>query len=262
MNRWIVLMAAAAVLGQPVSGFCMPAAAAAPTVPEKALQGVNENEPQTGKVLETMNSGGYTYINLELKDGKSAWFAVPVAKVTVGSTVTVKPGSAMGEFSSKSLKRKFDNIIFSPGLVGEKPEETTDKLKAMAHKGIDLSAGMKGDDGAAAEPMAKIKVEKAPGPDAYTVAEVFGKKDALAGKRIAVRGKVFKATAGIMGRSWIHLRDGSGDEEKKDNNLIVTSQTTPVVGEVVTIHGTVSRSKDFGAGYFYDLLIEDADIVR
>jgi len=77
-----------------------------------------ETQPLAGKVVETMNAGGYTYISLE-KDGKKGWVAVPAAEVAVGQEVQVMPGMEMGLFSSKTLNRSFDNIIFSPGLVTE-----------------------------------------------------------------------------------------------------------------------------------------------
>jgi hypothetical protein len=260
MNKWIVMMAAAAVLGQPVAGFCMPKAAAQ-TVPEQALAEQADNGNATGKVLETMNSGGYTYINLQKNDGKSAWYAVPVSTVTVGSTITILAGVPMGEFYSKSLKQKFDNIVFSPGIASDKPGEVADKLKDMAHKGVDMSAGMKG-GGAGEEPMGPIKVEKAAGTDAYTVAELFGAKGPKAGNKVAVRGKVVKASSKIMGRTWLHLQDGSGDMDNKDNDLVVTSQGAATVGEVVTVHGTLARDKDFGAGYRFSVIVEDAEIAR
>jgi hypothetical protein len=69
-----------------------------------------------GKVVETMNATGYTYILLE-KEGKKAWFAVPSVAVSVGQEIEIQPGMQMGLFSSRSLNRKFESIVFSPGLV-------------------------------------------------------------------------------------------------------------------------------------------------
>ncbi len=231
------------------------------TAAEHASAGKGDNGAITGKVLETMNSGGYTYVNLQEKKGTTTWFAIPASPVTVGSTVTVKPGMPMGEFYSKSLKRKFSSIVFSPGLVSDTPEESADKLKALAHKGVDLSAGFKG-NGSSAEPMATIKVHKAKGANAYRVAELFAKKGPTAGKKVVVRGKVVKVSEGIMRRNWLHLRDGSGSAAKKDDELVVTSPKSAKVGEVVTVRGTLVRDKDFGAGYRFAVIVEDAEISR
>ncbi len=70
----------------------------------------------SGKVVETMNATGYTYIQLE-KEGKKAWFAVPGVTVNVGQEVEVLPGMQMGLFKSKSLNKTFESIVFAPGLV-------------------------------------------------------------------------------------------------------------------------------------------------
>jgi hypothetical protein len=72
----------------------------------------------SGKVVETMNATGYTYIQLE-KEGKKAWFAVPGVSVSIGQEVEVLPGMQMGLFKSKSLNKTFDSIVFAPGLVAD-----------------------------------------------------------------------------------------------------------------------------------------------
>src|SRR6266540_1087362 len=75
--------------------------------------------PLTGKVVETMDAGGYTYVLLE-KKGDKTWVAVPRMKVTVGEEVSFQPGQEMNNFTSKSLKRTFPKIYFSSGsLVGK-----------------------------------------------------------------------------------------------------------------------------------------------
>lgn len=70
----------------------------------------------SGKVLETMNSGGYTYVSLD-NNGKKIWVALPESKVKVGQNVTCQPGMEMKNFTSKTLNRSFDSIIFSGGLM-------------------------------------------------------------------------------------------------------------------------------------------------
>jgi hypothetical protein len=93
-----------------------------------------------------------------------------------------------------------------------------------------------------------------------TVAALNQEKVGLAGKTITAQGKVVKANNGIMGRNFVHVQDGTGDAAKGTNNLVVTSKQTAAVGDQVTISGTVVLNRDFGAGYSYPLLIEDASI--
>jgi hypothetical protein len=71
---------------------------------------------------------------------------------------------------------------------------------------------------------------------------------------------VVKVNNGIMGRNFVHVQDGSGDAAKGTNNLIVTSKQTANVGDQVAVSGVVVVNRDFGSGYSYPLLIEDASI--
>ena len=105
-----------------------------------------------------------------------------------------------------------------------------------------------------------IKVEKAKGADAYDVSETYEKAGKLDKKTVVVRGKVVKVSKGIMGKNWVHLRDGSGDPGKGTNNLVVTTQDVPNVGDVVTAKGTLYKDKDFGAGYKYRVIVEEATV--
>jgi hypothetical protein len=92
-----------------------------------------------------------------------------------------------------------------------------------------------------------------------TVAEVFAEKDSLAGKPVTLRGKVVKSNIGIMGKNWIHVRDGSGSDGSNDLT-VTTVSAQPNVGDTVVITGPVSVNKDFGMGYQYDVIVEDAQV--
>lgn len=93
-----------------------------------------------------------------------------------------------------------------------------------------------------------------------TVAALNQNKATLAGKTISAQGKVVKVNNGIMGRNFVHVQDGTGDAATATNNLIATSKQTAAVGDQVTISGVVAVNRDFGAGYSYPLLIEEASI--
>lgn len=110
--------------------------------------------------------------------------------------------------------------------------------------------------------VGKIKVEKAEGPDGKNVAELFARKAELRGKEVTVRGKVVKVLRGIMGRTWVHLRDGSGTRENKDDDLTITTADDAAVGDVVLVRGWLSVNVDLGAGYVYPVLIEGAKISK
>jgi hypothetical protein len=207
----------------------------------------------SGKVVETMNAGGYTYVCVE-KNGKKTWVAVPEMKVTVGSKMSFQPGSVMPNFTSKTLNRTFDSIVFSGGPVAA---------------GGQAAPGMPGGDPTHAGSKANvasldknIKVEKAAGDNAYTIGETYAKSTALNKKQVAVKGKVVKFSQGIMGKNWVHIQDGSGDQQKGTHDLVATTQDTAAVGDIVTITGTFAKDKDFGAGYNYKAIIEDAKVQK
>jgi hypothetical protein len=104
---------------------------------------------------------------------------------------------------------------------------------------------------------------KAAGPNQYTVGEVYAKAADLQGKTIHVKGKVAKASAApIMGRNWLHLQDGTGDPASGSHDLTVTSQDSAAVGDVVTARGVLGKDRDFGAGYKYKVILEEAILTR
>lgn len=213
-------------------------APAAPPSPGKAVAGVS------GEVLEVKDVEIYTYLRLKTKDGET-WAAISRAPVKVGSRVTIENPSVMKDFESKSLKRTFPTIVFG-SLAGG-----ADKAFAAAHG--NAPHGMAAD-------ATPIKVPKATGPNARTVADMYAKASELKDKPVVVAGKVVKFNAAIMGKNWIHLRDGTGDAAKETNDLLVTTQATAKVGDVVTVSGVVRTNKDFGSGYTYKLLVEDASL--
>lgn len=91
-----------------------------------------------------------------------------------------------------------------------------------------------------------------------TIAELYAGKADLAGQAVTVRGKVVKVNPNIMGRNWVHLRDGTGEEGT--NNLAITTSQLPEVGDTVLVTGTLVADKDFGMGYTYELIIEEPQL--
>lgn len=205
----------------------------------------------SGKVVETMNAGGYTYISIE-KNGKKTWVAVPETGVKVGQQISFQPGNEMKGFASKSLGRTFDSIVFSGGVANA----------GSGGKSAASPGNHAGGKAATTKSAEKISVEKAQGPNAYTVGEIFALRSKLDKKPVVLKAKVVKVSSGIMGKNWIHLQDGTGDAGTGTNNLVVTSQDQPAVGDVVTMKGTVYKDKDFGSGYKYNVIIEQGTVQK
>ena len=201
----------------------------------------------SGKVVETVDSGGYTYVRIE-KAGKKIWVAVPKMKVAVGQELSFQPGMTMDNFTSKTLNRTFETIVFSSGVIGQEGTGSVSKSDGQKQTEVPTSKA--------------VKVKKASGPDAYTVAELYEKRTDLDNKGVVVRGQVIKVSADIMGKNWIHIQDGSGDPSKGTNDIVVTSKDLPSVGDTVTAKGTLFKEKDFGYGYNYPVIVEQASVKK
>jgi hypothetical protein len=203
-----------------------------------------------GTLLEQIAAAPYVYVRLKTANGE-VWAAVNEAPLTIGAPVTVYGAFLMEKFESKTLKRNFDKIYF--GSL----ESPNAPAAAMGGGGAQPAS-----TGTPPAVDAKVgKIEKASGADARTIAELWTQKDAMAGKTATIRGKVVKYNPGVMGKNWIHLQDGSGDAAKNTHDITVTSMGETAVGATITITGTVRTNKDFGAGYSYALIVEDAKVV-
>jgi len=226
-----------------------------------------------GKVVEKIDAAPYSYLKLSGPAGE-IWAAVPQTAVAAGAEVTIENPMAMDGFESKTLNRKFDKIIF--GTLGGQGGPAAAAPAGMPPGGMPPGgapgapagmppAGMAAQHAAAAAGPADVgdvKVPKASGANAKTIAEIYGQKAQLKEKQVTVRGKVVKANSGIMGKNWLHVRDGSGAQAKGDNDITITTDGTAAVGDVVVVTGVVRLDKDFGAGYAYPVIIEEATLSK
>ena len=157
----------------------------------------------------------------------------------------------MTNFESKTLKKTFDRIYFgSIAGAGTKAPLAGGDMAAV-HAGVAKPAD-----------VGEVKVAKATGPDARTVAEVVAKRTDLKDKTVVVRGKVVKFTPGVMDKNWIHLRDGTGSAADGTNDVVVTTKDETQIGAVVLVKGVVHTDKDLGSGYSYKVLIEEATLQK
>jgi hypothetical protein len=244
--------------------------------PEEPTEGTIE-----GVVLEAIDVPSYTYYRIGAPGSAGTWAAVPSATLVVGDHVRVEGAMKMVDFKSSRLDRVFPEIYFgtlhggpsapSAAAASRSGAEPTGSKSAYApsanphasyaepyatggnpHEGIQST-----------EPTVDVKpVERASGANARTVAEVIGGRKGLANRLVRVRGTVVKSHSGILGRTYVHLRDGSGDPSKGTNDLVMTTDAAPVVGTVVVLEGTVVLDRDIGAGYTFPTLVENAKLVE
>lgn len=200
------------------------------------------------KAEEVIQTSAYTYVRVSA-DGRDYWIATGKMEVKTGETYFWSKGAEMRDFTSKELRRTFRDIYFiedfsaEPITVGKEepgtpPMGQSGKKPPVEHQGI--------------------KVPKIQG--GVSVAELYANRKSYDGKTVMIRAEVVKFSAGIMNKNWVHLQDGTKDGNNFD--LTVTTMDTVKVPDIVVFEGKVSINKDFGAGYFYDVILEDAKLKK
>ena len=212
----------------------------------------------SGKVTETMNTAGYTYVLLDT-GAKKIWAAAVQFDVKKGDTVAINGGMPMEKYHSKTLNRDFDVVYFASDVQvnGKSLNGQTEELPP-GHPPLNGASSSlpKGHPEIPSGKPADTKVDACCIKKAgNTVAEVYKGKAALKGKPVTVRGKVVKYNGGILGKNWLHIDDGSGSD-----SLVITTATEAKVGDTVLVDGKVSTDRDFGYGYKYGVMVEDAKV--
>jgi len=246
MMRVVPLLAGLALLGgcsksEPESATAPAVEAAKPQVVSAQPAAAPVGNTISGTVVETQEAGGYTYARLDTANGE-VWAAGPTAPLAVGSQISVTTQMPMANFHSKALNRDFAMLYFVEGFGGASSD--ADAAVKAAHSAVPV---------AAAPVQSMIALKKVEG--GQTIAEVLGSLETMASQPLKIRGRVTKFNSGIMGKNWIHIEDGSGM-----GDLTVTTDATVQPGDTVVVEGGLSLNKDFGYGYVYDVIMENAKV--
>ena len=229
--------------------------------PENEAHNNAKGEPQDiyyGKILEIKGAMGYKYLKVN-EEGKELWIAIANAPVAVGDKIGYDKTIMMREFKSKSLDQTFKEIFFASDVYlprkVQKPKSMKDML-GLSQKNQDPHAKM-------GKSMTVQQEEKPAVPfvkkDTYTIEEIHMWRKSLEGQTISLEGSVYKVSRQIMKLDWVHLGDGTGYEKRLTDDLIFTTASTNVkAGDKVIAKGKVVVNKDFGFGYFYKVIIQDA----
>lgn len=202
-------------------------------------------EPHSGTVIETFEAGGYTYVRLKTEQGE-IWLAGPRTTISTGERLECGPGMLVAEFHSPTLKRTFEKIWFV-GRFKEKAPDGQDSASRLANS----------PHGSKQPPVGKPKAGTIPRAGA-SVAELWRDSARYSGSEITVRGIVTKVNARIMGKNWVHLMDGTG--EKGKDEIVVTTGAEVQAGDRVLARGKVGTNVDFGSGYHFAVILQDAEL--
>ncbi|MCB9265406.1 MAG: SH3-like domain-containing protein [Lewinellaceae bacterium] len=203
---------------------------------------VSDAAPQEHKVTveEVLNTDRYTYLNVSENDEKF-WIAIPRTDIEVGEVCYFRGGLLKKNFFSQEFNRVFETVY----LVSE--------FWKQPSGGAGMDGAQAGIQGGESLPDLEVgNIERAEG--AVKISELFANKEKYSNQMVKVTGKCVKVNPRIMNRNWVHLRDGSA----KGADLTVTTMEDIPLGAVVTLEGTITLDKDFGAGYRYDVIMEGA----
>jgi len=193
-------------------------------------------------VQEVIQATSYTYLKVKEAD-EDFWIAINKRQIEPGAKISFAGALEMNNFKSKDLQRTFDKIYFVNRIVGDESPATQESM-SMPHQ-------------TKPEPEKKeISVEPAEG--GITIGELFANRDSYADQTVLVKGQVTKVNRAIMDRNWVHLQDGTSDSGKFD--LTITTTDDVKVGDVATFEGKITLNKDFGAGYSYEVIMEQAKL--
>jgi GW (Gly-Tryp) dipeptide domain len=230
------------VIVEDVASKSNPASAAAsPTVPLSAETGAMANDMHQVKALEILQAERYTYMRVTEKSD-TFWIASTKMEPKVGNSYFYRGGLLKTNFESVEHKRTFAKIYLVSSIID-----------ASAHPGGNTES----DAEAEHVHVNTTEVKKIAG--AIKLDALLKSKENYSGKVIIVSGKVVKANYGIMGKNWYHIQDGT-KAGGKNADLTITSADNLPMDAIVNFEGKIYLNKDFGAGYKYDIIMEEAKL--
>lgn len=209
----------------------------------KVETNVNPNDREV-TVKDLLQVSAYTYLYVSEND-QEYWIAVSRMEAKKGDVYHFSRSMEMKDFHSKDLDRTFEKVLFVGDLSKDPIPADQGQVATMPHESIKHVASKK-----------EVNVERREGTT--PIADIYANRAKYENQVIRVVGQVTKVNSGIMGRNWIHLQDGTSDGDNFD--LTITTHDLVNVGETVEFEGKIFLKKDFGAGYSYEVIMEEASV--
>ncbi len=211
----------------------------------QVVQTVPQGNAKAFEVTEVVQGNTYTYLKVK-ENMDEKWVATSKTDVNKGDVLYYDEALQMNNFHSKELDRTFD-VIYFVNQVSKTPIAQNQMRIQPPHSGK-----------VETEQKSEVTLEKPKGE--LTIAEIYANPEKYAGDQVEIRGIVIKVNNEIMGKNWIHIQDGTNNEGNYD--LTITTNDKVEVKNEVTFKGKITLKKDFGAGYYYDVIMEDATLVN
>lgn len=215
-------------------------------------------EIHKGIVKEVLHVSEYSYVRI-LEDGQEKWLAVPITNVEQGGTYYYSNTMEMKNFESKELNKTFETLYFIEKLSTS--EADVKSLLTANPNTMSTVNGQALNSSETPKPVIDKKdVNVTASENTISIAELFKNRETYNNQVVRLRGEVTKYNPDIMNVNWVHIQDGT--EYNGEFDLTATTTSTVQIGDVLTLEGKVTLNKDFGAGYIYDIIIENATILK
>lgn len=185
-------------------------------------------------VLEILPTEKYNYMRVaEL--GTEYWIAALKTDIEIGANYYITGGLQKKNFESKEYNRVFEDLVLVDNLVPEK-------------HGAEHNSSPQPNDGINYTISADKRVK-----ESVLIASIVDKPEDFAGKKVTIQGTCTKVNEGILGTNWVHINDGTNN----GFDFTATTLSNISVGKQVILEGTIVLNKDFGAGYVYEIILEN-----
>lgn len=213
--------------------------------PQKVEQ--NTNAAREAEIVEVVQATNYTYLQVK-ENGEQFWMAIEHdGQLLAGEKIYYAEAMLMENFESKELGKTFDKIYFV-NKISKNPIDKQAEWFKESHNS--QSTGGR---------MTEVEVEPLNG---FSIEKLYAEKADYAGKSVKIKGIVVRFNEKIMDSNWVHLQDGSGSKDANNFDLTITTQDKVALGDTVVFEGTITLDKDFGAGYFYPVIMENGSVLK
>ena len=209
---------------------------------ENSSEDNTNGRAETHVIIEEILQGKrYSYIKVQDDKNGAYWISTLKAEYEVGEEYFFTESIHKTNFFSTEFNRNFEDFYLVSDLqpASSHNHEHGDHVDNQI---VDMTVNAS-------------EVERA---SSTKIKELISNSKKYAGKEVEITGKVVKVNANIMDRHWVHIKDASAD----DYDFVLTTKAVVPVGHIVTFKGRFKTNVDFGSGYRFDYILEDAKTIR
>ena len=196
------------------------------------------------KAIEVLQATKYVYVKVKEGDAEY-WIATTKQEVNVNENYFYRGGLLKTNFESKEHNRIFDRIYLVSRIIPT--DHGSQGNMANNESEIDITASDEN------KSIDLIKME-----GSITIKELLDNLAKYDGQVVQISARCVKVNPNIMGRNWVHLEDGT----QGNFDMVATTDIPIPEGNVVTLKGTINLDVDFGAGYRYEVIMEEATVLK